>query len=110
MPVKYAYLYCVSNSAINELLKIGIVNVAVNDKRRLSDILEDVIGDTWQFVMAKFIHHPQNLENTLQTILKKNYPVVERNIFNMSIDDASLYFDLIRGESVQLAHVNRKGY
>lgn len=110
MPVKYAYLYCLSNDAIGNLLKIGIVNVPVNDRRQLCQILEEVKGDTWQFEMAKFIHHPQKLGETLQTILKKHYHVVERNIFHMSLEDATLYFDLIRGESVQLAHSNRKGY
>lgn len=110
MPVKYAYLYCVSNNIINNLLKIGIVSVAVNDKRRLGVILEEVMGETWEFVMAKFIHHPEDLGTTLQNILKKHYPVVERNIFNMPIEDADMYFNLIRGENVQLAHSNRRGY
>jgi len=110
MPVKYAYLYCLSNAVIGNLVKIGIVNVPVNDRRQLGQILEEVKGDTWQFEMAKFIHHPQNLGETLQTILKTHYPVVERNIFHMSLEEANLYFDLIRGESVQLAHSNRKGY
>ena len=110
MPVKYAYLYCFSSVAIANLLKVGIVNVAVNDTRRLSEILTEVMGQTWKFEMAKFIHHPQNLGETLDTLLKLHYPVVERNIFNMSLEDANLYFNLIRGESVQLAHCKRLGY
>ena len=110
MPVKYAYLYCLSNNSIGDLLKIGVVNVPVNDRRRLSEILVDVMGDTWQFEMAKFIHHPQSVGDTLQKILKLHYAVVERNIFNMSLEDAYMYFELIRGESVQLAHCKRVGH
>ena len=110
MPVKFAYLYCLTNTVIGDLLKIGVINVAVSDRRRLGDILSEAMGDTWQFVMAKFIHHPQNLDETLQKILKTHYPVVERNIYNMSLDDATLYFDLVRGESVHVAHVKRQGY
>ena len=110
MPVKFAYLYCLSNADIDNLLKIGIVNVAVNDKRRLGDILLETMGDTWRFVMAKFIHHPNNLAEVLQKILKLHYPAVERNIFYMSVEEATMYFDLIRGEPVQMAHCKRLGF
>jgi hypothetical protein len=107
MPVKYAYLYCLSNNAIGDLLKIGVVNVPFNDRRRLSEILEETMGTTWQFEMAKLIHQPQSLAITIQNILKLHYPVVERNIFNMPLEDAYMYFELVRGTSVQLAHCKR---
>jgi hypothetical protein len=110
MPVKYAYLYCLSNVGVEDLVKVGIVNVHTNEKRQLSEILKDVLGDTWQFEIAKFIHHPQNIGTILQNILKLHYPNVERNIFNMPLDDAYMYFELIRGTSVQLAHRNTSGY
>lgn len=110
MPVKFAYFYCLSNAVIGDLHKIGVVNVPVNDKRRLSEILEEVTGDTWRFEFAKFIHHPQNIGDTLQSLLKMHYPVVERNIFNITLDDAKLHFDIIRGEYVHLAHCKRIGF
>lgn len=107
MPVKFAYLYCLSNKTINDLLKVGIINVSVADKRMLSEILKDALGDTWVFEMAKFIRNPQKTGETLLNILKIHYPVVERNIFNIPLEEATMYFDLIHGESVQLAHCKR---
>ena len=99
-----------SGCSVKKWLCSSVVNVPFNDRRRLSEILEETMGTTWQFEMAKLIHQPQSLAITIQNILKLHYPVVERNIFNMPLEDAYMYFELIRGESVQLAHCKRVGH
>jgi hypothetical protein len=107
MTVKYAYLYCLSHVTIDNLLKIGIVNVPPHDKRALGELLKPIILDTWNFEMAKFIQFPRATGQKLQTVLELHYPVVERNIFSMPLEDAYCYFDLMLGESCQLTHNRR---
>jgi hypothetical protein len=107
MTVKYAYLYCLTHENIENLLKIGIMNVPPNDRRTLGDLLKDGMGTTWNFEMAKLIQFPRAMGLKLQTVLELHYPVVERNIFSMPLEDAYCYFDLMLGENCQLTHNRR---
>lgn len=107
MTVKYAYLYCLSHVTIDNLLKIGVVNVPSHDKRTLGELLKSTMVETWNFEMAKLIQYPRTMGQKLQTVLELHYPVVERNIFSMPLEDAYCYFELMHGESCQLTHSKR---
>ena len=94
--MSYGYVYCMSNSAMPGLLKIGYT------ERTISERLEEANGSTWvpqpfSVDMAKFVKEPNTKEQILHRFLAGVRVNPKREFFQTTVDYVRPLFELMDG-------------
>jgi len=103
------YIYCFTNESMPGILKIGMTERT--PEKRLNEANEH---DTWRpptpynFELAKKVSDAYSKEKKLHKLLEKyTYRIhPRREFFRASVEDVSLFFDLMDGEDLNITCVN----
>jgi hypothetical protein len=95
------YIYCISNSSMPNILKIGMTERHVETRLK-----EANASDTWRpptpfkIEFAKKVSNVKDKEKTLHALLEKYTDRVNprREYFRVSIEEVRKFFDLMDGE------------
>lgn len=90
------YVYCMSNPAMPDLLKIGYT------ERPMDERLQEANGSTWvpqefSIVFARHVNDPNAKEQTVHRILKEKRVNPRREFFRVTADEVKLLFELMDG-------------
>ena len=90
------YVYCMSNPAIPDLLKIGYT------ERPMEERLQEANSSTWvpaefSIVFARHVNEPNAKEQIIHRILKDKRSNPKREFFRVSVEEVRLLFELMDG-------------
>lgn len=101
------YIYCFYNTLFPNLLKIGMT------ERTPLERLHEANSCTWvpkpfELKLAKKVINPIEKERKLHILLQKFNMRINNNreFFEISIDDAKLFLDLLEGEYYEVENIN----